>query len=279
MSEQPSSIEKLVGRGKAFLAMPNDSPRKIIGVAVVLCLVCSVLVSGAAIGLRPLQEANKRLEIKRNILQVAGLMQPGANIDELFEKIEPRAVDLRSGKFTDAVDPSDYNQRVAARDPTTSDELPISKDIAGIKRKAHYATVYLVKDAEGSISSVILPVHGYGLWSTLYGYLAVKPDGREVLGLQFYDHAETPGLGGEVDNPSWRAQWPGKFLLDDDDELRIQVVKGAASSGPDGKYQVDGLAGATLTSRGVNNLVRFWVGEDGFGPFLKNLREGLVGDD
>jgi Na+-transporting NADH:ubiquinone oxidoreductase subunit C len=278
MSKLPGPIEKIMGGVKAFLAMPNDSPRKIIGVAVVLCLACSIVVSATAIGLRPLQEANKRAEIRRNILQVAGLMTPGADIEELFKKIEPRVVDLRSGKFTDAVDPSSYDQRAALRDPNLSDALPIEQDTASIRRKAHYATVYLVKDDAGGIKSVILPVRGYGLWSTLYGYLAVKPDGREVVGLQFYEHAETPGLGGEVDNPNWRAQWPGKFLLDTDGVLRIEVVKGAAATGPDGDYQVDGLAGATLTSRGVNNLVRFWAGEDGFGPFLKNLQQGLVED-
>ena len=278
MSKLPGSIEKIMGGVKAFLAMPNDSPRKIIGVAVVVCLACSIVVSATAIGLRPLQEANKRAEIRRNILQVSGLMTPGADIEELFKQIEPRVVDLRSGKFTDAVDPSSYDQRAALRDPSLSDALPIEQDIASIRRRAHYATVYLVKDDAGGIKSVILPVRGYGLWSTLYGYLAVKPDGREVVGLQFYEHAETPGLGGEVDNPNWRAQWPGKFLLDTDGVLRIEVVKGAAATGPDGDYQVDGLAGATLTSRGVNNLVRFWAGEDGFGPFLKNLQQGLAED-
>ena len=117
MSEQSSFFRNLAERGKAILAMPNDSPRKIVIVAVVLCLVCSVVVSAAAIGLRPLQEANKQQEIKRNILQVAGLMQPGADIAELFKQIEPRIVDLRTGAFTDAVDPATYNQREAARDP------------------------------------------------------------------------------------------------------------------------------------------------------------------
>ena len=159
-----------------------------------------------------------------------------------------------------------------------SDALPISEDIAGIRRKAHFATVYLVKGDDGKISTVILPIHGYGLWSTLYGYLAVKPDGREIVGLQFYDHAETPGLGGEVDNPKWRAQWPGKLLTDDDGALRIEVAKGAAATGPEGVHQVDGLAGATLTSRGVSNLVRYWASENGFGPFLKHLQQGLVQD-
>ena len=256
---------------KAFLSLPNDSPKKIIGVAVILCLFCSVIVSAAAIGLRPLQDANKALEIKRNILQVAGLLQPGGNIDELFKQIEPRGVDLRDGTFTDAIDPAVYNQREAARDPAMSDALSADQDLAQIKRKAHFAVVYLVKDGDGNMTSVILPIHGYGLWSTLYGYLAVKPDGREIVGLQFYDHAETPGLGGEIDNPKWRALWPGKSLLDDSGELRIEVVKGAGS----GDHQIDGLAGATLTSRGVHNLVRYWAGENGFGPFLENLKQGL----
>ena len=278
MPELPPFVQRLGERCKAVLAMPNESPKKIVIVAVVLCLVCSVVVSAAAIGLRPLQEANKQLEIKRNILQVAGLLTPGGNIAELFKQIEPRVVDLRTGEFTDAVDPAVYNQREAARDPTMSDTLPIEEDIAGIKRKAHYATIYLVKDNDQKVTALILPVHGYGLWSTLYGYLAVKPDGREVVGLQFYDHAETPGLGGEIDNPRWRDLWQSKLLRDEDGKLQIEVVKGAASTGPEGAFQVDGLAGATLTSRGVSNLVRYWVGDGGFGPFLKNLENGLVQD-
>ena len=278
MSERPKLGDRLPAPLRRLLAMPNDSPGKIVGVAVVLCLVCSIVVSAAAIGLKPRQEANKKLEIQRNILQVAGLMRPGADIDELFEQIEPRIVDLRSGTFSDAVDPAGYEQRLAARDPAQSDALPRDEDLAGIGRKAHYATVYLVKDDAGEISSVILPVHGYGLWSTLYGYLAVKPDGREVVGLQFYEHAETPGLGGEVDNPRWRGLWPGKLLYDTEGTLRVDVAKGAAPAGPEGAYQVDGLAGATLTSRGVGNLLRYWAGEDGFGPFLMNLTERLAED-
>lgn len=269
MAEQPSLIKRL-------LAVSNDNPWKTVTVAVVLCLVCSVVVSATAVGLRDLQEENKRAEVRRNILEVAGLMQPGGNIDELFKQVEPRIVDLRSGTFSNAVDHEVYVQRDAARDPAMSVALSADEDIASIRRKAHFATVYLVQNDLGGVSTVILPVHGYGLWSTLYGYLAVKPDGREVVGLQFYEHAETPGLGGEIDNPSWRGQWPGKLLSDDDGNLRIEVAKGAAASGPDGIHQVDGLAGATLTSRGVSNLVRFWADENGFGPFLSNLKEELA---
>lgn len=256
--------------------MNNDDPRKIVMVAVALCLVCSIFVSAAAIGLRPLQDANKLQSKRQNILEVAGLMEEGASVDTLFQRIEQRVVDLRTGKFTDAVDPATYEQRDAARDPKQSDPVPRDEDIASIKRKAHYATVYLVKNDAGGFSTVIIPVHGYGLWSTLYGYLALKPNGREVIGLQFYDHAETPGLGGEVDNPNWRAKWPGKLLYDKDGNIKIEVVKSAATEGDNASHQIDGLAGATLTSQGVNNLVRYWAGENGFGPFLKNIEQELA---
>ena len=87
--------------------------------------------------------------------------------------------------------------------------------------------------------------------------------------MKFYSHAETPGLGGEVDNPNWRAQWKDKNLYDDNGEVAIKVVKTGAS----GKYQIDALSGATITSTGVNNLVRFWVGKNGFGKFLKTTKE------
>lgn len=250
----------------------NDHPFKIIFMAIALCLVGSVLVSAAAIGLRPLQEANAKLSKQTNILQVAGLLQEGGDVAAIYaDRIEPRVVDLRTGEFTDAVDADTYDERIAERDPELSEALSAEQDLAQIKRQAFYSTIYLVKGAEG-YDSVILPVHGYGLWSTLYGFVALKPDGNEIIGLQFYQHAETPGLGGEVDNPSWRAQWAGKQLYDADGNVAIEVVK----SGATGAYEVDGLAGATLTSRGVNNLVQYWVGEDGFGPFLAQMTEELA---
>ena len=257
-----------------ILALSNDDPKKIVAVAVVLCLVCSILVSAAAIGLRSMQEANKQLEKQRNILQVAGLLEEGANVEQVFgARIEPRVVDLETGAFTDAVDAATYDARLAARDPEQSMAVAPGDDIASIKRKARYATIYLVKGLDDApYETVIIPVHGYGLWSTLYGFMALRPNGDEIVGLQFYEHAETPGLGGEVDNPNWRGQWRGKELFGVDGDLEIEVVKSGAS----GTHQIDGLAGATLTSNGVHNLVRYWAGENGFGPFLKKLPEELA---
>lgn len=252
----------------------NDSIKKILTVAFSLCIVCSVIVSTAAVVLKPAQEANKSLDRKRNILQAAGMLQPELSVEEQFARVATRVVDLRSGKFTDAVDPASYDQLKAAKDSTASDALSKDEDIAKIARREHYATVYVVEDDNGGVDKVILPIRGYGLWGTLYGFVALEGDANTVVGLGFYEHKETPGLGGEVDNPRWKGLWNGKQAYRDGD-VAIAVIKGAvdpAASTAD--WQVDGLAGATLTTQGVSNLVRFWLGEGGFQPFLNNLKSG-----
>ena len=181
---------------------------------------------------------------------------------------------VRTGKFADDVDPQRYDQRKAAKDPDQSLKLTAEQDVAKISRREHYAIVYLVQDGSGEIDKVILPVHGYGLWSTLYGFIALESDANTVAGLGFYEHGETPGLGGEVDNPRWKSMWPGKQVYRDG-EVYLGLVKGAVNpASPDIDWQVDGLSGATLTARGVTNLVQFWLGEQGFAPFLSNLKSG-----
>jgi Na+-transporting NADH:ubiquinone oxidoreductase subunit C len=239
-----------------------------------LCLVCSVVVSTAAVLLKPAQEANKSLDKKRNILQAAGMLDPDVSVDEQFASVNTRVVDLRTGKFTDDVDPDRYDQRKAAKDPEQSLKLDSNQDKAKISRRENYAVIYLVEGEGGGLDKIILPVHGYGLWSTLYGFVALEADANTVAGLGFYEHAETPGLGGEVDNPRWKALWPGKQVYKDG-TVKLGLIKGSvdpASANAD--WEIDGLSGATLTARGVTNLVQFWLGEDGFEPFLENLRTG-----
>lgn len=254
-----------------YLSMPNDSIQKTLFVAVALCLACSIVVAGSAVFLKPIQTSNQTLDIKQNIVEVAGLLKGGQSVDEAFQKIETRMVDLSSGEYTDAVDPASYDQRQAVKDASLSQPVPPDQDIAKIKRQAKYAPVYLVKEGD-EVKTVILPVHGYGLWSTMYGFLAIESDLNTVVGLKFYDQKETPGLGGEVENPLWRAQWEGKKIHDDDDQLRIKVLKGTVDkTREESQYQVDGLAGSTITSRGVTNLLHYWLGENGFGPYLDQL--------
>ena len=252
----------------------KESLGGIVSVALALCVVCSVVVSAAAVVLKPAQEVNKTRDLKRNILMAAGLYDAGLTIEEQFQRVDSRVVDISTGQYATDIDPEGFDQRAAAKDPATSVALDSDADIANIIRQSRYAMVYLVNDEAGDLSKVILPVHGYGLWSTLYGFVALESDGNTIAGLGFYEHKETPGLGGEVDNPRWKDLWKGKQVYRDG-AVAISVVKGSVEQGSDAaNWQVDGLSGATLTSRGVSNLVQYWLGEDGFEPYLRNLREG-----
>ncbi|WP_108259356.1 Na(+)-translocating NADH-quinone reductase subunit C [Mangrovicoccus ximenensis] len=259
---------------------PADSTAKTLFVAISLCLFCSMVVAAAAVALRPVQEANQLLDKRRNILQVAGLFEDGMDVNEVFTSaFEPKIVDLDTAEYVDEVpnaagEPftvADYDDVAATSDMALSSEL--ENDPAGLGRQARYQMVYLLKDGDGNLDKVVLPIAGYGLWSTLYGFITLEEDANTIFGLQFYEHAETPGLGAEVDNPRWQAMWNGKELRDGDGELRITVSK-ANPSGDAANYHIDALAGATLTSRGVDNLVRFWMGEQGFAPYLEKLKNG-----
>ncbi|MDI3490364.1 MAG: Na+-transporting NADH:ubiquinone oxidoreductase subunit [Thauera sp.] len=254
----------------------NESTSRTLLVALAVSLVSSVFVAGAAVSLKPVQIENRQLDKQRSILSIAGLgdaRMSAREVKDLFSgRITAKVVDLQTGEFSDAQDANTFDPLKAARDPALSDALPGDKDIAMIKRRERYTTVYMV-EKDGALETLILPIRGYGLWSTLHGFMAVKGDLNTVVGMGFYQHAETPGLGGEVDNPNWKAQWPGKVLFDDAGKPIIRIVKGGVDpSSPDAANQVDALAGATLTSNGVDRLIQFWLGEQGFGPFLAKLR-------
>lgn len=260
------------------MSSQKESVVRTLAVALSVCLVCSIFVAGAAVALRPIQVENRQLDKQRSILAIAGIGDSdlsGREVKELFgQRIVARLVDLNTGKFSDAFDPKTFDAAASAKDPKLSANLPGDKDIASIKRREQYSVVYMV-ETNGKLDTLILPIRGYGLWSTLYGFLAVKGDLDTVVGLGFYQHGETPGLGGEVDNPKWRALWVNKKLFAEQGNLAVQIVKGNVDpQSPKAVHQVDGLAGATLTSNGVNNLLHFWLGENGFGPFIAKLRAG-----
>ncbi|MGB0359276.1 MAG: Na(+)-translocating NADH-quinone reductase subunit C [Litorivicinaceae bacterium] len=254
------------------MSSSNESIQKTVTVALLLCLVCAVVVSSAAVILRPAQAVNEKANMQMNILQAAGLYDPQQSIQDQFQIVTTRLVNLETGEFVEGMDAERYNQRKASKDPSMNRVLSGEEDIASIKRQAKIAKIYLIENGD-QIEKIILPIHGYGLWSTLYGFMALEGDGNTVAGLGFYEHAETPGLGGEVDNPNWKAQWTGKQVYNGD-AVALRLVKGGADRSD--SYGVDALSGATLTSRGVDNLLKFWMSDAGFKPFLDNLKQGRI---
>jgi len=254
----------------------NNSIKKTLFVAISLCIVCSIIVAGAAVGLKDKQKTNKDIDRKKNILIAGGMYDESKSIDETFKIITTKIVNLETGEFNNDIDPKSFDIIKAAKDPQLGITIHPAKDSAKIKRKPKYMPVYLVQNKEQTeIKKIILPIYGKGLWSTLYGFMALEADFNTVLGLGFYSHAETPGLGGEVDNPKWKASWKGKQIYSENDTSSplIKLIKGTVNSEQkEAIHQIDGLSGATLTSNGVTNLVQFWMGTEGYANFLNTLR-------
>ena len=257
-----------------FASLPNDSVLKTVVIATVLCLVCSVVVSATAVALRPMQERNAVLAMKQEILRVAGLDDPSRSVEESFSQVETRIIDLQTGQVASDIDPETYNFQKAAQDPARSIAIAPEDDIASLGRRARFMPVYVVRRSDEP-DMLILPVSGYGLWSTMYGFLALQDDATTVSGITFYQDAETPGLGGEINNPRWQNGWKGKRVYDADGKVALHVIKGAVKPGrPAAVYEIDGLSGATLTANGVSRLIRYWLGDQAFGPFLERIRSG-----
>lgn len=253
------------------MSAKKETLGRTVAVVVSVCLVCSIIVSGAAVGLRELQQTNAALDKQSNILAAAGLLgeaKTKKDIAAIYDtKVDERFVNLETGEYV--IDPAegetkpyDMYGRVAKADGTST---KVEGSPAGFSSRANVASIYLIKDDEGSVSRIILPVHGSGLWDLMYGFLALDNDGHTIRELIFYQHKETPGLGGEIQNPEWQAKWNGKQLFSNGD-VAIEVNKG---DNRDDQYAVDALSGATLTSNGVENTLQYWASDNGYGNYLK----------
>ena len=273
------------------MTVNKDSLGNTLIVATVLCLVCAFVVSASAVALRPLQKTNAQLDKKNNILKVTGFTDEEISeigISELFEqRFQATIIDFNTGEeaseacaeamteagkaFTEIV--AEYDQFWASKSkkPSVSDELERKEDKCGIKYREKYSHVFKLMSADGTkVEKYVFPIRGNGLWSLMQGFLAVEPDFQTVAGITFYDQAETPGLGGEVMNEEWKKKWKDKQVYKGE-TIALKVLKGDQTANPNG---VDGLSGATITSNGVSNMIKYWLGPSGFGPYIEKTKAG-----
>lgn len=263
-----------------MLPEQRDSITNTFVVTLVLCIGCSLLVSSAAVALKKTQSDNKLLDRQRKIIEVAGLGKDAPldadAVRAMFTDgtIEPKVVDLQTGDYVsdESIANPSFDERKAAKDGTMNTAVK-STFQTGIAMREKYTWVYIVKDKQGKLEQVVLPIYGKGLWSTMYGLVALDDDLKTINGLTYYEHGETPGLGGEVENPKWKQQWKGKQIWrgePSDANLAIGVAKASppAESLP---YMVDGLSGATITSRGVDAMLKYWFSSDAFAKYLEKL--------
>jgi Na+-transporting NADH:ubiquinone oxidoreductase subunit C len=256
--------------------MDNDSPAKALLVVVTVALVCSLIVSATVVLLEPVQDRRKLIEKSRNIIGLTGLVEPGefvseAALTEVVDRLDMRLLDIDEARFSTAIDPADYDARAARNDPALSSALPPGEDLANIGRRERYAVVYLIWGDAG-LRRAIFPVYGQGMWSTLYGFIALEADMTTVAAMTFYEQTETAGLGDQVQSREWLDQWQGRKIYADSGEVRFKVASAAVDpASPAAIYEVDVMTGATITGDAVTRLIRFWFGPRGYGPFLKKL--------
>jgi Na+-transporting NADH:ubiquinone oxidoreductase subunit C len=249
------------------------SVARALGVTLAVAFVCALLVSAVSVSLRPLQKANVEAERRAQLEIVVNAL---ADIGQAhsIEHLEAHIVDLSSGRYDNSQDLAAFNAESAIGKPGNSVAIPTDIDVAGIKRRALFAKVYLVRGPGAEIEFIILPVWGRGYQSTLRAWLVLDGDTRNIRALKFYQHGETPGIGARIQEPGWEALWRGVPIYDDRGVLRIGVrTQAGGVSAEDAAYKVDGISGATRTNQGVDGLIRFWLGDFGFGPYLRRIRE------
>lgn len=258
--------------------MSNGSPRKALLVVILTAAVCSSLVSAAVVILRPIQLDNQMLVQGRNIIQLTGQLPAEQKLGdeqllELFKSLDARLVNLDEARFDDAFDPRLFDMRRAVNDPELGVAVPAGMDLASLGRRSRYAPVYLVWRGD-ELDRIILPVRGAGMWSMIYGYIALQADLNTVAGMTFYEQNETPGLGDQITRKHWLEQWQGREVYNDQGKPVFRVSDDTVRPGSDAvRFEVDALSGATVTANAVTALIRYWFGENGYGPFLSWLRD------
>jgi Na+-transporting NADH:ubiquinone oxidoreductase subunit C len=256
----------------------KDSPQYAFLVVLITALVCSSLVSAAVVVLRPIQLNNQMLDRSRNIMQLTGLLPSDKTLEdeemlELYKTLDVRIIDIDAAGYDGEIDPVTFNSRQVLNNPDLSVAIPADQDQANLGRRSRFEPVYMVWN-EDSLDRVILPVQGSGMWSMLYGYIALEADLNTISGMTFYEQNETPGLGDQITHGHWLEQWRGRQIYDFEGKFRFRVNESVVQPGSaTAEFEVDALTGATITGNAVTNMMHYWFGPHGYQEFLLALRE------
>ncbi|GIU35907.1 Na(+)-translocating NADH-quinone reductase subunit C [Shewanella schlegeliana] len=256
------------------MALKKDSFMGTMIFTVTLCLLCSFMITGTAEVLKERKLVKKRDELMRNVLLAADVDLSGdKDFRVIFEKdVKPLLVSLDTGDVDSNANVMDFDPRMAAINPDTSSKP--KKDTAKIKSRADQVRVFKVFDDNGKLRSIVVPIYGKGLWSMIYGFVALKPDLNTIENIVVYEHGETPGIGDFLNDPEWTSKWHNKQIFDEKGKVAFKVVKGGAKEGD--VHGVDAVSGATMTGRGLQRAVQFWFGNEGFETFFQKLKASEV---
>lgn len=203
--------------------------------AAIVCLICSMALAGVQGTLRGRQELNKQIDKQINVLKA---LSPSFDPEGNALSEEDRDLYFVQGKVPREWIPSYFETFVQTEDVTLPDGTQ---------------TVLYRLSKEDELVSVAFPAEGKGLWSTVHSYVGLEPDLATIRGVTFFDHGETPGLGGECSKPWFQRNFQGKKLWNDGEPVKFEVAKGSAD--PETPYIVDGMSGATITGNGIEKFV------------------------
>lgn len=233
----------------------QQSNRYIILFSLSLTVILALLLAGVSQGLGPLQKKAQDLDTKKQILGAIPSEKEGLG-DMEDEQILARYAEVISSVVADAQgNLVDVNAKGA---PMVAEEVNIEKNY---KKPIEDRDFPVFKYSFNGEEAYILPVYGAGLWDAIWGFVAVNPDLKSVRGISFDHKGETPGLGARITSDDVQARYQGKSLYDDNGQyVAITMVKGEKT--PEdrlGPNKVDGLAGATLTANGVNDMLLNYI--------------------
>lgn len=242
--------------------MNVDTPLRTLLVAACVALGCSVLVATAVYLLRPLQQNDSLLARNRVIVDAAGNLPDGlasdADVMAAYLSLDTRIAVLGTSELRSEAGAQLFDHW---QQPDDNGSMPVLERRAPVYLKRH----------QGKLERVVFPVHGAGMWSTIYAYLALEPDLATIADIVFLRHGETPGVGDRIEEPAWRREWRGKKLFDEDGKVRLRVVRDARN-----EYEIDLISGASVTCEAVGDLVISAFDENGYGPLVQKLRrEGM----
>jgi Na+-transporting NADH:ubiquinone oxidoreductase subunit C len=245
----------------------------IFGFASVVCVACSLAVASTSLVLRDKQDLNKQRDLQSSILTALQLPEDGS-------KLYGEAIDEVWGQRVEALIVDADGKPVSDRDldgdgDTDSDDVKFAwqavkgqEDADGSQKTAEILEVFRRIDNGGTTGAYAIPMAGVGLWGPVSGYLAIKSNGSDVIGATFFGPKETPGLGAEIMNEPFEKQWQGKQVLQ-----AINVVKPGNACPTKPEFCVDGVSGATITSRGVDAMVEVSI-EKHYAKYLARIRSG-----
>lgn len=212
----------------------------------ILTIVCGGLLALAAEGLKEKQQYNIDMEQKKNILSTVITLDEGADVNALYSKrVKAFVVDFE-GNVKDGIEPKDVNLAVEYKKAPADRLLPVYE--------------FKGESDPNKTEYVVLPVFGYGLWNNIWGFVALKADFNTIQGVKFQHAGETPGLGARIESDQdVQDRYKDKTIYDEGKLVSVSMMKGEGLDYSDDPHRVDGMSGATLTAKGVNNMLKDYL--------------------